>query len=126
MLEEEKYFLSKEELIRQYVRGDFKQHLTVRHQVRPIPFDHLEQIVLDDPKLSDNHLFTQAYEYLQDLLDEFAYGIPLAVVSFSMVSGINFGMTLPSSNLYYGLFLASYFQKESTHLSKVSAFFVFG
>lgn len=79
MAEDEKYFLTREELINYFIRGDFKQHITIRHQTTPIAFDFLEEIILDDPRLDDNDCFIKACEGIQMLLDRYAYDIPLVI-----------------------------------------------
>ena len=42
MAEDEKYFLSENELRLWFNKGDFTQHFTVRHQLEPLSFEYLE------------------------------------------------------------------------------------
>lgn len=79
MKDEDKYFLTEDELRFFYQRGKFNQHLTLRNQTSPIPFDYLEKIILDDPGVEDTRFFDDAYQHLQDLIDDYAPGIPLEV-----------------------------------------------
>lgn len=79
MPDEDKYFLTREELHTFYQRGKFNQHLTLRHQEAPLPFDYLEKIIIDDPGVEESGYFDDAYQHLQDLIDEYATGIPLEV-----------------------------------------------
>lgn len=77
--DEDKYFSTEEELQHFYQRGNFNQHLTLRHQTGPLPFDYLEKIIIDNPGVADRRYFNDAYQHLQDLLDKYAPEIPLEV-----------------------------------------------
>lgn len=79
--EGQKYFLSETELARDFIRGNFGQHITIKDQHSPLPFDHLERIILDDPHLDDNRCFRQAYTYLLDLLEANSIRVPLVIRS---------------------------------------------
>lgn len=79
MTEDEKYFLSEGELRLWFNKGDFTQHITVRHQIGPLSFDYLEKIIIDDPGVDDTRYFENAYRHLQDLIDEYVADVPLEV-----------------------------------------------
>lgn len=79
MTDEDKYFLAQEELQTFYQREKFNQHVTLRHQVAPLPFDFLEKIIIDNPGVEDTGYFDNAYHHLQDLIDKYIAGIPLEV-----------------------------------------------
>lgn len=79
MSENDKYFLTPNELSLFYERGNFQQHLTIRHQMNPLSFDYLERIIIDDPGVEDTRYFDDAYHHLQDLLDEYAPDVLLEV-----------------------------------------------
>jgi len=79
MSDAEKYFLETDDIMHSFTRGDFKQHITLRHQTNPIPFDFLEMIIIDNPKLADNSCFIHAHKYLHSLLTEHKLNIPLRV-----------------------------------------------
>ena len=79
MTEDEKYFLSASELRLWYIKGDFNQHLTLRHQINPLPFDFLEKIIIDNPEISNTQYFEKAVSCLQRLLDLCAHDIPLEI-----------------------------------------------
>lgn len=52
----DRYFQTADELNREYFRGRFEQHLTIRNQNTPLSFDYLEKIVLDNPFLNDDYI----------------------------------------------------------------------
>ena len=79
MADEDKYFLTEDELSSFYQRGKFNQHLTLRHQTTPLPFDYLEKIIIDDPGVEYTGYFDDAYKHLQDLINEYSPCIPLEV-----------------------------------------------
>ncbi len=81
MQEDARYFISSDELACGFVRGDFQQHITLRHQAEPLSFDCLEKVILDDPCLSDNCYFSEGYACLQELLTPLH--IPLEIRSCS-------------------------------------------
>lgn len=84
MSEEEKYFLSIEELQLGFFRGNFKQHITLRHQYDAIPFDYLTCVILDDPGLYCNEYFVVARTILRELLDNYDAHIPLLIRNCSV------------------------------------------
>lgn len=79
MGENDKYFLSEEELYSCFIRGNFGQHITIRHQTVPLSFDYLEQVVIDDPGISYTLAFEAASSHLFELMKEHTNGIPLVV-----------------------------------------------
>lgn len=81
MTEEEKYFLTEEELMSSYWRGRFEQHLTLRHQREHLAFDYLEKIIIDNPEIDPQGCVSKAKMHLQRLINESGYEIPLVVRS---------------------------------------------
>ena len=79
MTDEDKYFLTKDELEFHFYRGRFDQHITLRHQTAPLSFEFLEKIIIDDPGAEDAKYFDDAYQHLKGLTDDYAPGIPLEV-----------------------------------------------
>lgn len=79
MTEDEKYFLSANELSVHYSAGDFTQHFTIRHQTMPLSFNCLEKIVIDDPEVDETKYFENACRHLQDLINITGLNIPLEV-----------------------------------------------
>lgn len=79
MKENEKYFLSEIGLKFCFQKGKFAQHITVRHQIEPLSFEHLEKIIIDNPAIDDTRYFEEAYCHLQDLLKKYAIGASLEV-----------------------------------------------
>jgi len=79
MEETDRYFLSLGELEREYIVGRFEQHLTVRHQQDPLPFDFIKEILLDDPGITDTQYFDEAYTRLQELAQSYTPPISVSV-----------------------------------------------
>lgn len=79
MPEQEKYFLLEDELRSAFKKGTFCQHITLRHQKKPVPFDHLETIILDDPGVDNPTYFQLAHRHLQSLLTKYAPNCTLEV-----------------------------------------------
>lgn len=79
MTESEKYFLSEHELRFGLNKGDFTQHLTVCHQAKPLSFDYLNKMILDNPGVNNTEYFENAYHHLQDLINKYAPGISFEV-----------------------------------------------
>ena len=79
MAEDEKYFLSENELRLWFNKGDFTQHFTVRHQLEPLSFEYLEKTIIDDPGVDDIRYFENACRHLQNLMDEYSVDVPLEV-----------------------------------------------
>lgn len=81
MAEAEKYFLSEFELKSSLAKGNFAQHITIRHQQEPLSFDYLENIIIDDPGIDDTSRFKSAYEHLRNLAKQYDPTIPLEIRS---------------------------------------------
>lgn len=79
MTEAQKYFLEEDELAFFFNKDVFSQHITIRNQQGPLPFNYLEKIIIDDPGETDTHYFENAYEHLEDLIKRYAEGTPLEV-----------------------------------------------
>ena len=70
--ENRRYFSSEEELYFGYTKGDFTQHITLRHQTEALPFDYLEKIIIDNPMIDNASYFENAYCHLQFLIEKYA------------------------------------------------------
>lgn len=79
MDDSEKYFQSMEQLEREFVKGRFNQHITVRHMMNPVPFTYLKRVVLDNPQIDNTQYFENAYGYMQGLINSFCPGVPLEI-----------------------------------------------
>ncbi len=79
MTETDRYFASVDELQDNFFKGNFNQHLTIRHQEEPLPFDRLEKIIIDDPKMENTAYFENAYNHLQTLIDKYISDCPLEI-----------------------------------------------
>lgn len=78
--EDDRYFTNLAELLFQYQKGSFGQHLTICDMCNPLPFlPHLKEIILDDPMISDNALFICAKRGLSELIREVGLGVPLTI-----------------------------------------------
>lgn len=66
--EKDKYFNTNEELEALFQKGNFQQHITLKNQHTPLPFDHLEKIILDNPGEKHEHLFEKALSVLQQTI----------------------------------------------------------
>ena len=63
--EAQRYFLSADEMRRDYRARDFGMHITLRHYHRPLPFIYLERIVISDPQKEDHALFDRARDAIE-------------------------------------------------------------
>ena len=77
--ENKRYFSSEEELYFGYTKGDFTQHITLRHQTEALPFDYLEKIIIDNPMIDNTSYFENAYCHLQFLIEKYAPWICLEI-----------------------------------------------
>lgn len=76
---EERYFLTPNDLEHNFFRGNFQQHITIRHQKFPISFEYLEKIVIDNPQLENHSEPQKAYDFLSDLLKKNEIFVPLEI-----------------------------------------------
>lgn len=66
MTEEEKYFTDEAELEAGYSGTGFGQHITICNMRRPLSFEHLQNILIEDPKIAVTDYFDQAKKALED------------------------------------------------------------
>ena len=64
----DRYFNGEEELAFRYDSNDFGQHITLTHQIAPLPFSYLEKIELSDPHCEDNSLFQTADKAIRSVI----------------------------------------------------------
>lgn len=79
MEENERYFMSLEELGESYLKGILAQHITIRHWKLPLPFDHLERIIIDNPKIENMSYFNDAYNEITSLMHKQSIHVPLEI-----------------------------------------------
>lgn len=77
MSESDKYFIHREGLLLNYRKGIFSQHLTIIDQHQALPFDSLEQIVIDDPNIENRTYFDQAFFTLNEAIEKNGVNVPL-------------------------------------------------
>ena len=65
--ESERYFTTLEELTESYNSRDFGQHITLTNQRVPLSFNHLEKVVLSNPRQNNNELFEIARDTIQNV-----------------------------------------------------------
>lgn len=75
--EDEKYFLSETELMMDFQKGEFRKHITIRHQKTPLSFVNLKKIIIDDPGIANTSYFQSARSHLQDLIKKHGINVPL-------------------------------------------------
>ena len=75
--ENERYFSNPLELRLDYVKGTFAQHFTLVNQTEPLPFDYLEEVILDDPGEDKQEYFDEAYAALSSAIEENGLDIAL-------------------------------------------------
>lgn len=74
---EEKYFSSLYELSNNFQKGNFNQHITIRHVDKPIAFDKLSEIILDYPGDDKKEYFETAKNEIKNALKENGIYIPI-------------------------------------------------
>lgn len=99
MVENEKYFITSSELNMEYHKGTFKQHFTIRNWSIPLPFTHLNKIIIDNPKRDDNTLFDTAKKEIEKIMTEHNINIPFIVRNCSVMCNCH-NSYLCSSNRY--------------------------
>ncbi len=75
----DKYFVSHMELLFGFTKGSFQQHITIRDISKPLPFDYLEEIVIDNPGEQYSAIFNQAVDSLQQALFSIGVNIPINI-----------------------------------------------
>lgn len=74
----EKYFTDLKELKVGYRKGEFQQHLTIHNIHEPVSFiPHLRKIIIDNPQISNNKYFEDAYKDIKEKLESKKLNIPL-------------------------------------------------
>lgn len=76
---EEKYFTTLPELKENFVKGNFCQHITIRHINQKIGFDKLEKIILDYPGDEKISYFEKAKQEIENALRKNNINIPIEV-----------------------------------------------
>ena len=81
--ENERYFNDYDTLAFCYNPDDFGQHIMLKNQTKPLPFDFLEKIVLSNPQQDDNSLFESAKAAIEGVLDDEWMDIPLIIRDYN-------------------------------------------
>ena len=76
MSEEERYI---QNISREFIKGDFKQEITIRNQSAPLSFEKLKCVILDDPKIKNKKHFENAYYALSDAMKKAGIKVPLKI-----------------------------------------------
>lgn len=76
---EEKYFTSLLDLKKNFAKGNFGQHITIRHIDEKIGFDKLEKIILDYPGDDKISHFEKAKHEIENALKKNNINIPIEV-----------------------------------------------
>lgn len=63
---EDKYFTNSENLFFEFARGNFSQHITIRDISKPLPFEYLIEIVIENPGEKYSEFLHQAIEALKN------------------------------------------------------------
>lgn len=75
----QKYFLSLPELENDFAKGNFGQHITIRHIDEPLTFDKLEKIILDYPGDDKIDYFNNAKSEIERALRYNNINVPVEV-----------------------------------------------
>ncbi|MBO5089769.1 MAG: hypothetical protein J6C27_02510 [Clostridia bacterium] len=84
MQDNEKYFSSEQEILFGFSKGDFNKHITVRNISVPLPFNYLEEIVIDDPGMEHIELLNKAKESIESSLNIIGIRVPVNVRKCSL------------------------------------------
>ena len=84
MQDNEKYFNSEQEILSGFSKGDFNKHIIVRNISKPLSFDYLEGIVIDDPGMEHIELLNTAKESIESALDIISVPVPINVRKCSL------------------------------------------
>lgn len=80
----DKYFTEIKDLALYFCKGNFFQHITVKDISVPMPFDYLEEIVIDDPGMEHIELLNKAKESIESSLDRIGIRVPVNVRKCSL------------------------------------------
>lgn len=84
MRDNEKYFSSEQEILFGFSKGDFNKHITIRNISVPLPFNYLEEIVIDDPGMEHIELLNKAKESIESALNIIGVPVPVSVRKCSL------------------------------------------
>lgn len=65
--ENERYFTNINDLYQNFCKGNFGQHITIANRYTPLPFDHIESVVLNFPANAHDAFFEKAYKSISHL-----------------------------------------------------------
>lgn len=100
----EKYFTNKNELCVGFVKGEFCQHITVRNISVPLPFNYLEEIVIDNPGTMNYELLREAKGALEAAAKNMGLKIPITVRNCSANCGCHKKYTMYNQRYVYDRF----------------------
>lgn len=63
----DKYFTNRESLSLHFIPGEFSQHITIRDISKPLPFEYLTEIVIENPGEKYSEFLHQAIEALKNV-----------------------------------------------------------
>lgn len=100
----EKYFTNKNELCVGFVKGEFCQHITVRNISVPLPFNYLEEIVIDNPGTMNYELLREAKGALEAAAKNIGLRIPITVRDCSANCGCHQKYTMSNQRYVFDRF----------------------
>ncbi|MBR6509318.1 MAG: hypothetical protein IKT38_01780 [Clostridia bacterium] len=77
----EKYFVNHIEMLILFNKGDFNKHITIRDISVPLPFDYLEEIVIENPGEVHRDLLEKAKYEIENALYSTGWNVPVRVRS---------------------------------------------
>lgn len=78
--EEERYFVSEDELDIHYSSSEITMHITICDMHSPLCFsDYLEEIVIENPKIDNTRYFDQAYKAILTEVAQQAINVPVRI-----------------------------------------------
>lgn len=90
--DEDKYFITADDLRAEYDRWDFGQHITLCNMHAPLSFSpYLQSVLLEDPQIPETRYFTQAVAALSSELDKQQIAAPLIIRECSPSCGCHDG-----------------------------------
>lgn len=104
MRDNEKYFNSEQELLLGFSKGDFNKHITVRNISKPLSFDCLQKIVIDNPGMEHIDLLNKAKESIKSALDIIGVDVPVIVRNCSSNCSCLFKYTMSNPGYAYHRF----------------------
>lgn len=76
---EERYFPDVDSLYYGFHKGDFGNHITVRNISKPISFQYLKKIIIDNPGEDGQKYFSLAYEAIKDSIENNNINVPIEI-----------------------------------------------